>query len=294
MFIVIFRENEYLISIIMHKIFVILLSLFFSISCYAQIKLAPLPVELKESSALIKYQESFLSVNDSDNEPIIFVFNQKGEITHKCFIKNAINYDWEAIAYDGKEYLYIGDIGNNTNTRKNLTIYKVKMNAVLKKDTINNPSKILFSYPEQKVFPPDTTQLYYDAEAFIVKNDSLFIFTKNRTRPYDGISKIYSLPINSGQYKAHLKGEIHLTPTNWLENSITDASLFEDKLYLLTYSKVIVLIQKDGEWKKQKEYPHQSISQKEGIAVDGKYIYMTDEYKKLFGGNFLYQLRIEN
>lgn len=278
----------------MYKIFVILLSLFLSIACYSQIRLAPLPTELKECSALLKYKNSFLSVNDSDNEPFIFVFNQKGEITHKCFIKNVVNYDWEAISYDGKEYLYIGDIGNNTNKRKDLTIYKVKMNDVLEKDTINNATKILFSYPEQMAFPPDTTQRYYDGEAFIVKNDSILIFTKNRTKTYDGISKIYSLPTTSGQYKAHLEGEIHLAPTNWLENSITDASLFEGKLYLLTYSKIFVFTNENGEWKKQKEYQHESISQKEGIAVDGKYIYMTDEYKKIFGGNFLYQLRIEN
>lgn len=278
----------------MNKVFIILISVFLSIVGFAQEKIAQLPPELYESSSLIKYENSFLSINDSDNEPIIFVFDKKGKITHTCFIKNIINWDWEALAYDGEEFLYIGNIGNNTNSRKDLIVYKVKMNEILEKDTIDNAIIISFSYPEQKLFPPEKDQFYYDAEALIVRNDSLLIFTKNRTKPYDGISKVYRLPTSGGQHEAQLISEIHLEPSSWLETSITDATLFENKYYFLTYSKIYIFTYEDGEWKKEKEYQHDSVSQKEGIATDGKYIYMTDEYKEMFGGNYLYQLKIRN
>ncbi len=294
MFIVIFRTNRNSKSRIMQIFFNTLFFLFISISCFSQVKLTQLPPELKESSALLKHKNVFLTINDSDNAPIVFVFNNKGEITHTSFIKNVINWDWEALAYDGKEYLYIGDIGNNLNQRKDLTIYKVRMDDVLENDTIEDVTKILFSYPEQKAFPPDSSQLYYDAEALIFKDDSLFIFTKNRTVPYDGISKIYSLPIESGVYQAQFDGEFHLSSTNWLESSVTDANYYNNRLFLLTYSKAIVFEYKKGEWEKMKEYRHDTTTQKEGIAADDNYIYMTDEYQKIFGNNYLYQLRIKN
>lgn len=257
----------------------------------AQEKIAQLPPELKESSALLKYQNHFFTVNDSDNEPIVFIFNEKGEITHRCFVANVINMDWEALAYDGEKFLYIGDIGNNENNRKDLAIYKVEIDDVLRKDTVN-VEIINFSYPDQKEFPPLKSELYYDAEGMIVKDNQLLIFTKNRTEPFDGISKIYTVPTESGTYSAKANGEIKLPATHWLEESVVDATYHENKLYLLTYSKVYTFVWSNNEWVQKKEYLFDSITQKEGIAVDGKYIYITDENNKsLFDGNFLYKMK---
>ena len=275
----------------MNKFWIILL--FFQLSFFAltQDKITVLPKALVESSALIKYKCHFITLNDSGNEPKLFIFNKKAEITHTCFIKNAENIDWEALTYDGETYIYIGDIGNNDNKRKDLTIYKVKMEEVLEKDTIA-AEKIFFSYPEQYQFPPYKTALYYDAEALIVKDKKLFIFTKNRTVPFDGISKVYALPTESGEYQASLQKDLKLLPTNWREESITDASYYDGELYILTYSKIYMFKWENEEWVQKKEYLLDSFSQKEGIAVDKKFIYITDENATgIFSNNYLYRLK---
>ncbi len=281
----------------MYKFWLIIVFLLFSTNGHSQKKINSLPSELIESSALVKYKCSFLTFNDSGNEAKIFVFNKKGKVTHTCFIKNATNVDWEAMAYDGNEFLYIGDIGNNENKRKDLAIYKVRMEDVLQKDTVK-AEKISFHYPEQKEFPPKEPSLYYDAEALVVKENvlgenELLIFTKNRTVPFDGISKVYSLPINPGKYQANLVTNLHLPATNWREESITDATLYnQDELYLLTYSKVYMYKYENQKWVQKKEYLHDSWTQKEGIAVDRKFIYLTDENESgIFTGNYLYKLR---
>src|SRR5690554_3360487 len=121
----------------MKQRWIILFVILFPILGLTQKRVAPLPKELLESSALVKYKCNFITLNDSGNEPELYVFNKKGEITHICFIKNVKNIDWEALAYDGQEYLYIGDIGNNENKRQDLAIHKVKLVDVLVKDTVN-------------------------------------------------------------------------------------------------------------------------------------------------------------
>lgn len=275
----------------MKQRWIILFVILFPILGLTQKRVAPLPKELLESSALVKYKCNFITLNDSGNEPELYVFNKKGEITHICFIKNVKNIDWEALAYDGQEYLYIGDIGNNENKRQDLAIHKVKLVDVLVKDTVNVET-ILFSYPEQYLFPPYQSELYYDAEALIVKEGQLLIFTKNRTVPFDGISKVYALPTVPGEYQAELLYDLNLLPTTWREECITDAFLYKDELYLLTYAKVYMYSWDGEKWIQQKEYLHDSWTQKEGIAVDRRHIYITDENAtQIFSNNYLYKLR---
>lgn len=271
----------------------VVVSLIFFSAC-AQQKMIPLPVELTESSALIKHKDLFFTINDSDNEPIVFVFNEEGKIVHQCFIKNVVNYDWEALAYEGGEHLYIGDIGNNLNNRKDLSINKVKMEDILTKDTIE-AEKIYFYYPDQKEFPPQKSELHYDAEAMIVKGNEILIFTKNRTVPFDGISKVYSLPTASGKYEAKHLYNLQFPPTHWIEECITDANYFEGELYLLTYSKIYKFVWENDKWTQKEERLHASITQKEGIAVDKNWIYITDEdnvnFFKAKKGNYLYRIK---
>ncbi|WP_146194183.1 hypothetical protein [Brumimicrobium oceani] len=276
-----------------------ILSVFFLFACtsHSQNKIASLPPALVESSALIKHKCSFLSLNDSGNKAKILVFNKKGKIKHSCVLRNATNVDWEAMAYDGKEFLYIGDIGNNENKRKDLVVYKVRIDEVLNNKSVE-AEKISFHYPEQSNFPPEEAQLYYDAEAMVVKENvlgesELLIFTKNRTVPFDGISKIYSLPLVPGEYEAKLLTNLHLPATNWREESITDAAFYnQDELYILTYAKLYMYKYENEKWVQKKEYLHDSWTQKEGIAVDKKHIYLTDENESgIFTSNYLYKLK---
>jgi hypothetical protein len=90
----------------------------------------------------------------------------------------AENIDWEDIAIDDN-YLYIADMGNNGNARRNLAIYLVSeidptastRSAVIK--------KLPVVYPDQNQYPPE--KLHYDSEALFVANGTPYVITKHRS-----------------------------------------------------------------------------------------------------------------
>jgi hypothetical protein len=266
--------------------------MFTSYLAFSQEEMAQLPDELHESSALVKYENLFISLNDSGNENALYVFNEKGAILNKCTIKNATNVDWEALVYDGDSMLYIGDIGNNENLRTDLKIYGVPILDVIA-DSVTQAITVTFSYPDQRQFPPADDSLYYDAETLIFRNDSLFIFTKNRTVPFNGIIKVYGLSTDSVSQVPKRYPDINLEPSSWIEDSATDGVMCGEKLFLLTYSKVYVFDWVNGTFNKTNDvYKFDFFTQKEGVAVDEKFIYISEENEeKLSEAAFLYRIK---
>lgn len=270
----------------------LLLFTFCSYLAFSQEKIAQLPVELHESSALVKYNDVFISLNDSGNENALYVFDEKGILLNKCTIENAMNVDWEALVYDGDSTLYIGDIGNNNNTRNDQRIYRVSMQEVISDSTVQAET-IDFNYPDQESFPPEEKNLYYDAETLIFRNDSLFVLTKNRTVPFDGIIRVYGLSKKSGNQIPKRYPDINLEASSWMEDSATDGVLYGNQLFLMTYSKVYVF-EWNGEFfeKTEKVYHFDYFTQKEGIAVDDDFIYISEENEeRLSDASFLYRIK---
>lgn len=272
--------------------FIILITIFFSFFTLAQEKYVELPDEIHESSALVKYNDVFISLNDSGNKNMLYVFSENGVILNECTIVNSTNIDWEALTYDGDSTLYIGDIGNNDNVRKDQRIYSVSIEKVIS-DSSTQAKIIDFNYPDQELFPPEDKNLYYDAETLISRNDSLFILTKNRTVPFDGIIKVYGLSTKSGHQVPKKYADIELEATSWIEDSATDGVLHNDLLFLMTYSKVYVFKWTGEEFKKTEEtYPFDFFTQKEGIAVDDNFIYISEENEeRLSNSAFLYRIK---
>jgi hypothetical protein len=161
--------------------------------------------------------------------------NFVGKIIDDFEVKNAKNNDWEDLAKDNKGNLYIGDFGNNGNNKKELTVYKLSNPEVEKGDKID-AEKIKFNYPEQKDYPPKKSQFYYDTEAFFHWGNSLYLITKNRTRPYDGKAMIYKVPDTKGEYEAQLVGTLFLC-NNQNTCSVTSAAISSDgkTIVLLSY-----------------------------------------------------------
>lgn len=89
----------------------------------------------------------------------------------------ADHVDWEDIAID-ENYLYIADIGNNANARRDLTIYMVSEIDPTASTRTAVIKKLHVVYPEQTEYPPD--QLYYDSESLFVSGGTLYLITKHR------------------------------------------------------------------------------------------------------------------
>lgn len=272
--------------------FIISIIVFIGFSTYAQEKYVELPEEIHESSALVKYKDVFISLNDSGNKNALYVFDKAGLILNECIISNAKNIDWEALTFDGDSTLYIGDIGNNANLRKDQRIYSVSIHNVIS-DSTTEAGIIEFNYPDQKSFPPEEKNLYYDAETVIYRNDSLFILTKNRTVPFDGLIKVYGLSTNPGKQIPERYPNIQLEASSWIEDSATDGVLFGDLLFLMTYSKVYVFHWDGAAFKKTDTvYNFDFFTQKEGLAVDDEFIYISEENEeKLSDAAYLYRIK---
>lgn len=89
----------------------------------------------------------------------------------------ATNVDWEDIAIDDN-YLYIADMGNNGNARRNLAIYvvsEIDPTASTRSAVIR---KLPVVYPDQDAFPP--AQLHFDSEALFVADGKPYVITKHR------------------------------------------------------------------------------------------------------------------
>jgi hypothetical protein len=92
-------------------------------------------------------------------------------------------------------------MGNNFDTRKNLSIVKTPIDP-----SSSEAELIEFNYPEQVKFNTAYSQSQYDAEALISIDDYLIILTKNKLKK---ITEIYALPKIAGKYEAKKIGSLN-------------------------------------------------------------------------------------
>jgi len=256
-------------------------------------------IKLKEASAIEIAPNSSLSwvIEDSGNKNIIYGLNQEGKIAHEITVSNAKNIDWEDLTSDENGNLYIGDFGNNDNTRKDLCIYKIEASS-LKNDTANATSKISFYYPNQKEFPPKKSELFYDSESFFEYKGNFYIFSKNRSKGFDGTVLVYKVPNKAGNHKATFLGQF-ISCDSYQKCAITSADISPDgkKIVLLSANKVWVLSDyKSDDFLKGKMemFELNDATQKEGICFkDSKTLLIVDEKDKKTGGN-LYEIKLSD
>ena len=280
----------------MKKVLFILCFVIFSISTFAQKihKIARLPEIITESSGLIFYNDTLLIThNDSGDKPILYFINLKGKLIHKVIVNNAKNVDWEDITKDDQGNVYIADIGNNSNQRKDLRIYKIKSLNLLSSSSVN-PEIIEISYKEQMDFPPNDDGLNFDAEGLAYHNDSLWIITKCRNIPFEGNAYVYKLPTKAGKYHLKRKTYLFIGKDGFTKDAVTSLDIYNDKFYVLTYNRILIYKLIDNTLEFENQYYLKPYSQKESITVKNKNeIYLTDEATKLLGGGYLYKLTID-
>ena len=270
------------------------------ISCnnYGQLKvIADLPDSLSENSGLATYGDSTVwVVEDGGNKDEIYQVNLNGEILKSLKVKNGKNHDWEDLTKDAAGNLYIGDIGNNANDRKDLVIYKLPNPSIEPGDKID-AEKIELRYPDQKDFPPKKDALFYDSEAIFHHGNKLYIVTKNRSKSFTGEAHIYSVPDTQGNYEATFVGSF-VPCTDWKICQITsiDISPKGDKIIALSYGKLFIFT--DFTWDNFTKGNMQEIdlgarSQLESVCfLDDDTLLISDERAHGEGGNlYTYSLK---
>ncbi|WP_299222862.1 hypothetical protein [uncultured Aquimarina sp.] len=249
---------------------------------------------VKEISGITKFTSDTLlyAINDSGNDNTLFCLNQKGKIIKKLKIPNSKNIDWEDLAYDHQNNIYIGDFGNNYNNRKDLVIYKV---SGISSDDIE-VSKTEFILEDQKKFPPGKKNKNFDIEAFVYRNGSFYLFTKNRSSKFDGETKLYKVSDTPGKQIAKLIGS-YKTCDDPNDCFISGATINSagDKIVLLTYNKIFILSNFEGDDLFNgtiKKIKLNHFSQKEGICFkNDSTLLIVDEKRKNMKGR-LYEYHI--
>lgn len=249
-----------------------------------------LPKKLKEVSGITYFPTNNLlwTLEDSGNANSIYGLNSNGEIVKNTTIENTENIDWEDISKDKDGNLYIGDFGNNDNLRQDLCIYKIDKNS-LGNESTTPVYKISFAYPEQKDFPPKKTEMFYDVEGFFEFKNNFYLFTKNRSKGFDGTSYLYKVPNAAGFHQAEFMGEFK-TCGDYNHCAITSASISPDesKVVVLSHDKIWIFENFTGDnflngIKTELYLNH--FSQKEAICFkDNETLIIADEKTKKIGG----------
>lgn len=142
---------------------------------------------LDESSGLVASRTVpgvYWTHNDSGDGPFIYAIGSKGESFGVWRVNGAGADDWEDIAAGpgpdkNKSYLYIGDIGDNNSTRKEIVVYRVleptptvadSKTTAAKPNSTENAEVIRLRYPDGK----------HDAETLLVNplTGDIYIITK--------------------------------------------------------------------------------------------------------------------
>ena len=151
-----------------------------------------LPREINETSGLEFYGNNFITHNDSGGLPVLYEFNQKGELLDKFKITDCgENDDWEDITSDG-EFIFVSNTGNNFGKRKNLNIIILDP-----KKNFKCFGAINIEYKSQKFFDRRSKHRY-DAESLASTSEKLILFSKNR-ESYS--TELYFIPKTPGSYK---------------------------------------------------------------------------------------------
>jgi hypothetical protein len=199
-------------------------------NCKPKMSLLLNPV-LHEISGLTSWNGWLFGFNDDSDTNLYAIQSDLGTIVHRFNLPKVKNEDWEEMTQDST-YFYLGDFGNNSKgNRENLHILRIEKQSLL----VDAPKidTIAFSYSNQEHFiAMSPNQTDFDCEAMIVKNDSIYLFTKQWTAEQ---TSVYVLPKTPGNYKASLKNTFNV------EGLITGATYCADKniIALCGYSTLL-------------------------------------------------------
>lgn len=280
---------------------IVVLSSFLLWSCNPKAQDAPktedlkvefsLPKKLKEVSGITLSQDNntIWAIEDQGNKNVIYGVDRKGNLTSDVLVENAENHDWEDITKDAAGNIYIGDFGNNENDRQNLSILKVDL-----KDASQKSTKVIqtttFHYEGQTEFPPKKSNWLYDCEAFVEMNGNFYLFTKNRSKGFDGTFLVFQVPNKAGDFEAKLIGKLKLSG-GYSDAAITSATInsTKDKIVLLNHKNIQILTGFSADDFSKTKIEKVSLnhnSQKEAVVfADDKTLLIADEKDGKEGGN---------
>ena len=241
-----------------------------------------------ESSGLAaSYREPqiFWTHNDSGDGPRLFAFNLDGECLAEVTLSGVRANDWEdmcSFQVDGKPYLAVADVGDNSRGRKSVTLFVMEEPDLPKRtqDREVGPRKLEIAQDAFLRIDVRYEQGAVDCEslAYDPIRRELLLCSKETLR-----SRLYRIPFNFEQTSQSVQVSAQQALTIPLA---TAADISPDGQYLIvsTYGPAFVLTrdtnnawQIDGESIKVIELPIRRQGESVCFSTDGQRLYVTSE-----------------
>ncbi len=263
-------------------------------------ELCKLDQRMSQSSGILTLNEgaSFWTQVDNNSPAEIYEISPDCKVLRTLKVLNNSKVDWEDIAHDDQGTIFIGDFGNNNNLRTNLKIF-ILQHVEQQTDSIR-AEVINFRYANQTGFPPPAAFRNFDMEAMVWYNDSLHLFSKNRTDPFTGYTYQYSMPAIPGDYTLSPVDSFKTGDGPMVFFWITGAAVNrkDKQLVLLSHDKIWLFQHFEGSrffggTSRMISLP--THTQKEGICfTKDQTWHITDEYFSTLriGGN-LYEMKLD-
>lgn len=191
----------------------------------------PLNAIVSETSGLFFWENQLWTHNDDTDGHFYAIDTLTGEILDTIDWSVLSNTDWEEVQCNDN-FVVIGDIGNNMGNRTDLKFFVIPYNDFASGD-LSVVDTISFTYADQTDWTPSLNNNDFDAEAFLLTQDSIFIFSKCWSSLH---TKRYALPLQSGVHVALKREEFDA------QGLITGATWDEDaqKVLLCGYNNILM------------------------------------------------------
>jgi len=208
--------------------------------------------ELLENSVAVMSRSQpgvFYSMNDSDNEPLVFALDTTGHDRGLWRATNATNIDWESASLGpcgeprrATTCLYIGDTGDNESVYPTRAIYRAAEPSAAPSAGFNgafSAEKLTYAYADG----PHNVEAMY-----VAPNGDMFFIAKTPLRASEGHLRpalVYRLPASAWSAPraiAELIDSLSIVPGSAPLRVVTDASLSPNAHHLAvrTYEQVFV------------------------------------------------------
>ena len=173
---------------------------------------------------------------------------------------------------------------------RDLTVYKIE-NPIDIREAETEAEIIRFKFRDQDLDHTTDSIKNFDLEAFIFYKGRLYLFTKNRTKPFDGYTNLYRMEDYASNQKAQKVSRFKTCQAGKYQCWITGAALSPNrkKLALLGSNKIWIF----KNWKNDDFFSGEVteidlglITQKEAITFfNDSLVVIADEKFKGIGGN---------
>ncbi len=227
--------------------------------------------DIRESSGIVasrQFEGVYWTLNDSGNPATLYATKRNGELIQEIAVKGSRNFDWEALGIDGKNRLWIGEIGNNSRLRMDL-----KVVVVAEPDPFTETeAEVIASYPYR--YPTENV----DAEGLFIINGMPYIVSKEQERAI-----LYRFPTLQTDTKQVLEKVGEFAGAKF----VTGAGVSEDgtRLAVCTYNALWVYHDTSGDLAKMIQgtpwhLPHSFYG--EAVCFDGYNLALTNEARDIY------------